>query len=129
MVMFTIEGALAVTLPSTSYQSYDQSYDETGVPSGILIKGSYLAQGTGDYSKCTGDGSGSTSDGTQECSECCQTQYSRDVYDECHSFCWSGQPPLTPLDAPLWFMLALAALGTVVTLSVVQRSEESRNLR
>lgn len=116
MVMFAIQGALAVTLPTTSYQSYDPSYDESVGPSGLMIKGSYLAQGTGDYSNCAGDGSGEVSGGGMECSVCCSTKYSRDDYDECINFCWSGQPPLTPISGGLWFLILLPILAIMLRL-------------
>lgn len=128
---------LAVTLPGTSYTPYTSggegySATENVVGSGSLIKGTYLEQlGETDYSECT---SLPTFAACEQCCgnlvlKCYDSGKSRSECESLSSGCNDSCGYSLPLDAPLWFMFALAALGTVVTLSVVQRSEESRNMR
>lgn len=121
--LFIAQGIYAVTLPSSSYNPYSSGNSGVGETSsvysdGSVITGSYLQLGDGDYeTTCQGDGNGRTLDGSKSCSECCMA-FGKAIYDECHTYCMSGQEPLTPLDAPLWFMLALAALGAAFSVTM-----------
>ena len=139
--LIAAQGVFAVTLPSTSYTPYSGSdaFSSESAGGGLtMVKGAFDELGTVDPAasgKCVGASPGVPSSGAT-CSDCCITYYNcgSSSDPDCGSnflSCINGceQGPSLPLDAPLWFMLALAALGTVVTLSVVQRSEESRNLR
>lgn len=145
--LFAAQWVMAVTLPSTSYTPYagDEQYGSSVVPSGVSIKsGGLLSLGGYDdvykwTSHCSEDYPGP--ENLMACQSCvaadlskCYSACGEDT--DCQDWCdeqnkiYQGECGRSlPLDAPLWFMLALAALGTVVTLSVVQRSEESRNMR
>lgn len=154
--LFAVHGAVAVTLPSTSYSPSDMNgeYNNDAILYNNVdsrISGSFIALRAADETSCQTDDPGvpksgsscedccKTASGVEGCVDTCMAQEGADI-DECQNSCNEStgyktcvngceQGASLPLDAPLWFMLALAALGTVVTLSVVQRSEESRNLR
>ena len=120
---------LAVTLPGTSYTPYTSggegySATENVVGSGSLIKGSYLEQlGVTNYSECTNLTTFAA------CEQCCSNLVikcyeSGKPMSECEALssgCNNECGRSLPLDAPLWFMLALAAVGAVVSLMVCAR--------
>lgn len=134
--LIATQGVFAVTLPTTSYTEYTSptgGYDDNSISGVGLPSSPFMQLGTISYDECTSMAT------FQLCEQCCSNKV-RDCYSdptvtdksECNTLsseCNNGCGRSLPLDAPLWFMLALAALGAVVTLSVVQRSEESRNMR
>ncbi len=129
--LVAVQGMFAVQLPKTSYSdSYmltGGDYDVSVYGSGSRITGNFFQLSDGEaseFSVCEGDGDGYTTGG-DECSECCKSKFPVDSESDteglnkraaCISYCNQG-PPL-PLDAPLWFMLALAALGAAFSVTM-----------
>lgn len=121
-------GIFAVTLPSTSYTPYSGSDGSASEATGggfSIVKGSYLqlADGDADYSACEGDGNGYTKNNPgQTCADCCKSLIpGTSIADfesraACVAYCEPG--PALPLDAPLWYMLALAALGSALAVTL-----------
>ncbi|MDY6374191.1 MAG: hypothetical protein SPK91_07275 [Bacteroidales bacterium] len=122
--LFTAQVMFAVTLPTTSYSEYYSSSDNVGgsvsiYGSGSVIEGSF--QQLGDAAeKCPGDGNGkTTADPPEFCSDCCAKAFPAPQFEDreqCVYACMRG--PAVPLDAPLWFMLALAAAGAAFSVTL-----------
>ena len=82
LMLIMVQSALAVTLPTTSYNPYisgSYSSDEASYGSGVLVKGSYLALGSGsDADICRSDYPDTPPEGKgNSCEDCCK-EY---VYD------------------------------------------------
>lgn len=113
----------AVTLPSSSYggSGYTPSSSEVFSTShGSTIKGSFFSLGDGHTTDdCVGDDAGIPPTGGS-CSVCCEDLFDpvdeEANYNECVDKCTKG--PFLPLDAPLWYMLALAALGAAFSVTM-----------
>lgn len=122
------QGVWAVTLPSTSYTPYSGSDGFSSETTGggfSVVKGSFLqlADDDADYSDCEGDGNGYVkSNPAQTCADCCKglipgtTIADFESRAACVAYCEPG--PALPLDAPLWYMLALAALGSALAVTL-----------
>ena len=110
------QGVMAVTLPSTSYNPYDDgSYysSESVAGSGLTINGHFSALGDGDdaYNKCREEDPQSPA----ECTTCCMGYYTEsqvEEYTQCINGCTHG--PSLPLSTPIWFALLLPLLGGVL---------------
>lgn len=128
----------AVTLPSSSYKSYDPS--DIYVP----VEGEGVRLGAGSFSalkegaigsiqsECTFKWTRDNDPTGTNCSSCCSDmlddlcgedpdncpQSVIDDADACDRVC--DTYPL-PLDAPLWFMLALAAVGAAFSVTLRRR--------
>lgn len=115
--LFAVQGVFAVTLPSTSYSPYSSSssYSEVQIyGSGTVITGSFNELGTAT-DVCTTEGEPGVPPEEGTCEECCSKYFgAKDPAGNlaCVSSCEQGAS--LPLDAPLWFMLALAAAFAVM---------------
>ncbi len=122
-----VQCAWAVTLPSTSYTPHsggDGFSSQSVYGSGSLITGTFSALGDTDTGVCATETPDVPASGTS-CEDCCESQSFADddaLYLECVNKCEQGAS--LPLDAPLWFMLALASVGAAFTV-ILSDSEES----
>lgn len=128
LMLIMVQSALAVTLPTTSYNPYvsgSYSSDEASYGSGILVKGSYLALGS-DADICQSDNPGIPPSGGS-CEDCCNTSVlipcddAGGSEDECgprYLTCVNGceQGPSLPIDGGLSFLMMLALGSGVMSL-------------
>lgn len=132
LMLIMVQSALAVTLPTTSYNPYisgSYSSDVASYGSGVLVKGSYLALGSGsdadicrsDYPDTPPEGKGSS------CENCCNEYVLAPCLDaggtdeECgprNNACVGGceQGPSLPIDGGLSFLMLLALGSGVMSL-------------
>lgn len=122
---FAAHGVWAVTLPTTSYNEYSSyvtTTEEYSVGGVSLPSSSFLQLGAIPYDDCTAMST------FQACEQCC-SQKVRDCYNdmsitdksECNTLsteCNNSCGRSLPLDAPLWFMIALAAVGAAFSVTL-----------
>lgn len=130
--------AEAVTLPSQSYTSPDYNYSDGSYSTGIQGYSSMSSfsklgsENPGEIeTACTSTYSPEVDPTGVRCSQCCSNMYedcslhpdecdwdySTD-FNNCKSACDAYS---VPLDAPLWFMLALAAVGAAFSVTLRRR--------
>lgn len=130
--LFMVQGVLAVQLPSTSFNPYvtsggaydSQSSDEVGIGTVGYPSRAFLMLGSADFD-CS-----SKYDTFSECVDCCSKAVSdcykdcggdADCKEECNASnleCANDCGRSLPLDAPLWYMLALAAVGAAFSVAL-----------
>lgn len=110
--LFIAEGAMAVTLPTSSYSPVPSSF-ETGDytnSTGTIVHGSYSALAA-SYSACEpGSILGYTGDDFKTCEECCEkAEPNEDLRGNCISYCYGEQEALSPIEAPTWLIIIFSA--------------------
>ncbi len=132
---FAAHGVWAVTLPTTSYNEYSSyvtTTEEYSVGGVSLPSSSFLQLGAIPYDDCTAMST------FQACEQCCK-QKAIDCYNdpyipdksECNTLsgdCNDGCGRSLPLDAPLWFMLVIAALSVTLRACARRVSQAERRI-
>lgn len=121
--LFVAPVMFGVTLPSTSYSGGD-SYSAELYDGGSVMSGSFMMLGVGEDPQkiCVGPEAMVPPGGYRSCSACCDYYFPTEGdpnYDTCMDACTKG--PFLPLDAPLWYMLAIAVLGAAFSVALRKR--------
>lgn len=130
--LIAAQGMFAVTLPTTSYKpaSYVTDDNVSSGMNGNLFSGSFLRLGSGEIeTACLEEFPPETDPTGVACSQCCSDTYASvcpsgscadydQDFEDCKTACVARS---VPLDAPLWFMLALAALGAAFSVALRKR--------